>query len=304
VTARAGDDLVGPPRLRPGEGFALRRGIWRWALDVATERADRPAALRVRGDGAGLAGRSFATAAGVMHARAGGPPAAGGTGVVLVHGVLVSSRYLMPLGVELAREVPVLIPDLPGYGLSERPTEPPTLASLADALIACARAAGHERVALVANSFGAQVAVEAAMRHPDRVERIALLGPTVDPAARDLVRQYLRWQRCTPDEHLSVLPIMARDVLDVGPARAARLLRIMLTDALEAKLPHVGCPALVVRGGRDRVATAAWTHRVAALLPHGELVVIPGYAHMAHYSGPLVVAQVLRPFLADSSRRQ
>jgi pimeloyl-ACP methyl ester carboxylesterase len=78
----------------------------------------------------------------------------------------------------------------------------------------------------------------------------------------------------------------------------------MLADALEAKLPHVGCPALVVRGGRDRVATAAWTRRVAALLPRGELVVIPGYAHMAHYSGPLVVAPVLRRFLAGASRKQ
>lgn len=232
-----------------------------------------------------------------VHARAGGPAIGGPSAVVLVHGVIVSSRYLMPLGVELAHDRSVLIPDLPGYGLSDPAGRPPTLSSLADAVIACAGAAGHRRVALVGNSFGAQVAVEAAVRHPLCVERVALLGPTVDAAARSLLRQYIRWQRNAPDEHLSVLPIMARDLIDVGPRAAARLLRVMLADAIEDRLPAVGCPALVLRGGRDRVVPAGWAERVARALPRGELAVLPGYAHMAHYSGPLAVAPVLRRFL-------
>jgi pimeloyl-ACP methyl ester carboxylesterase len=129
------------------------------------------------------------------------------------------------------------------------------------------------------------------------VEPIALLGPTVDPAARSLPRQYIRWQRNAPDEHLSVLPIMVRDLADVVPLRAVRLLRVMLDDAIERKLPAVRCPALVVRGGRDRVVPAAWARHVTALLPRGEMVTLPGYAHMAHYSAPLRVAEILRRFL-------
>jgi 2-hydroxy-6-oxonona-2,4-dienedioate hydrolase len=75
----------------------------------------------------------------------------------------------------------VVVPDLPGYGLSAAPPAPPTLATLADAAIGCARASGHDRVTLVGKSFGAQVAVAAAVRHPERVERLLLVGPTVDP---------------------------------------------------------------------------------------------------------------------------
>lgn len=217
--------------------------------------------------------------------------------LVLVHGVIVSSRYLMPLGVELADRYRVLIPDLPGYGLSDAPRAPLTLSALADAVIACADAAGYDRVALAGNSFGAQVVVEAAVRHPERVARVALLGPTVDPSARDLPRQYVRWQRGAPWEHPSAIPLMARDVADVGVARAARLLRVMLADSIESKLPAVTCPALVVRGGRDHVAPAEWARLACRLLPDGRLVTVPGYGHMAHYSGPLAVASVLRPFL-------
>jgi len=217
--------------------------------------------------------------------------------VVLVHGVIVSSRYLMPLGVELADDAPVLIPDLPGYGLSRGPGGAPTLAALADAVMACARVAGHDRVVLVGNSFGAQVVVEAALRHPERVARIILLGPTVDPKARTLLAQAIRWLRNAPDEHLSVLPIMLRDLIDIGPARAARLLRVMLADRIERKLGDVTCPALIVRGGRDRVVPAEWADRAARLVPLGELAVVEGYAHMAHYSGPLAMAPVIRRFV-------
>jgi 2-hydroxy-6-oxonona-2,4-dienedioate hydrolase len=235
--------------------------------------------------------------------------------VVLVHGVVVSGRYLMPLALELAREFPVLVPDLPGYGLSgqspdlpgyglgDPPAGPSTLAGLADAVVACARAAGHERVALVGNSFGAQIAVEAARRHPGAVERLVLIGLTVDPAARSFPRQLLRWLRCAPDEHLSVLPVMARDLVDMGARRAIRLLRAMLDDRPEEKLPELRQPTLVVRGGRDRICPAGWARRAAELLPNGRLATIPGYAHMPNWSGPRSLAPPVREFLRASRDR-
>jgi 2-hydroxy-6-oxonona-2,4-dienedioate hydrolase len=274
--------------------FALRSGIWRWALAVASERPSRPAAIAVRG-GPQLESRRLTVGGRSLHVRAGG---AGGTPVALVHGVLVSGRYMLPLAAELARRHRVLVPDLPGYGHSDPLPGRPAGAAPADALVDGCRAAGHDRIALVGNSFGAQIVVEAAVRRPEQVVRVALLGPTVDPGASSFPRQYLRWQRCARDEHLSVLPLMARDVCEIGPRRALWLLRAMLDDAIEDKLARVGCPALVVRGDRDRVVPARWAERVAGLLPHGRLAVVGGYAHMPHYSGPLALAPVLDPFLS------
>jgi pimeloyl-ACP methyl ester carboxylesterase len=139
---------------------------------------------------------------------------------VFAHGVIVSSRCVLPTAVEPAADADVLVPDVPptagatlrGRSISRRS---PTRS------MESARAAGHERVSLVGNSFGAQVAVSAALRHLDRVERIALLGPTADPAVRSVLRQYLRWQRSAADEDLSCIPVMARDLVDVA-ARASR----------------------------------------------------------------------------------
>src|SRR4051812_8359907 len=54
--------------------------------------------------------------------------------VVLVHGVGVSGRYMLPTARELAPHHPVFVPDLPGFGRSEKPPHIYNVAELADAL--------------------------------------------------------------------------------------------------------------------------------------------------------------------------
>ena len=130
IASRA-DYLIGRPRLWPGEGFSARPGLWSWARAVAAECRDDPSGLSLR-EGPQLVSRTFSGDDGRLHVRAGAPPGTSTTAVVLVHGVIVSSRYLMPLGVELARDRAVLIPDLPGYGLSDKRASPPTIADLAE----------------------------------------------------------------------------------------------------------------------------------------------------------------------------
>lgn len=265
-------------------------GMWRLALRAAAETRRAPLWW------CGVGTTAVQTRHGRLYLRIARRPAAGTPPVVLVHGVIVSSRYFLPLAAAL-RDLGVLVPDLPGFGLSAAARPVTDVGGLADALLACVSAAGHDRIFLVGNSFGAQIAVEAAIRAPERVERLVLVGPTVDPAARTLLRQYVRWQRNAPDEHLSVLPVMARDVADLGLVRATALLRAMLEHRMEERLPLVRPPTLVVRAGRDRVVPDRWAQDAAAMLPDGRLAVLPGYAHMPHWSGALALAPIVRDFL-------
>lgn len=268
-------------------------GLWRQALRLSLETRRRP------WDPAGVETRwTSGPEDGALHVRVCHPAETTDRAVVLIHGVIVSGRYLTPLGAALSRDFAVAIPDLPGYGLSRATESGQTLAELADAAVASAAVLGADRVSLVGNSFGAQIAIEAAIRHPERVERIALIGPTTDPRARSLPRQYLRWQRCGPHEHPSVFPVMARDLLDVGPAQAAHLLGVMLRDRPEDKLPALRQPALVLRGDHDHVAPADWTQHVARLLPNGCMTQIPSHGHMPHWSNAPAVASALRAFLS------
>lgn len=232
-----------------------------------------------------------------LHHRAslGSPPE--GPPVVLVHGLAVSHRYMMSLAVRLAARYPVLAVDLPGFGLSDEPGRVLDLPELADRLAKWLEVLGAAPAVLLGNSFGCQVAVELAVRHPALVRGLVLDGPITDTRARSAPRQILRWLRDLPREDPSQAPILLRDVLDAGPPRIARTFQISLRDPIERKLPVVGVPVLVTRGGREPIVPERWARQVATLLPRGEFAVVPGSPHNANYSAPGRLAGLVIPFL-------
>jgi 2-hydroxy-6-oxonona-2,4-dienedioate hydrolase len=233
-----------------------------------------------------------------LHARVGGA-GSGGRPVVCVHGIGVSSRYFVPLARELALTSPVAAVDLPGFGRSERPPRALAVPQLADALRAWLDALGLDRPALVANSMGCQVAVDLAVRAPDRVDRLVLVGPTIDPSARTAARQAARLLLDCTREPPSLLAIIALDYVVFGPLRLARTARFALDDRIEAKLPRVRAPALVVRGEHDGLVPQRWAAEAASLLPRGRLAVVPGKAHAVHFSAAARVAALVRSFLEE-----
>ena len=233
-----------------------------------------------------------------MHARVSEDRAAGGPPVVLVHGLVVSGRYMVPLLNELARSHDVYAPDLPGFGRSEGPSGALDVAGLADALAAWMRATGLSRAVLVGNSMGCQIITELAPRHPELVEKVVLQGPTMDPRARSAPRQMWRLLLDTTREPPSLIAIEGLDLLRAGLARSWRTLRHALDDPIEERLPGVRVPALVVHGSRDGISPRYWAEEVARLLPDARLVDLPGTPHAANYSAPAQFARAVRTFLA------
>jgi 2-hydroxy-6-oxonona-2,4-dienedioate hydrolase len=234
-----------------------------------------------------------------MHARVSEGRAPGGSPVVLVHGLVVSGRYMVPLLEELARSHAVYAPDLPGFGRSEGPARTLDVVGLADALAAWMRAVGLRRAALVGNSVGCQVITWLVLRHPGLVERVVLQGPVMDARARSTPRQIGRFLLDAIREPPSLIAIEGLDLLRAGVGRSLWTFRHTLEDPIEERLPKVRVPALVVHGSRDRISPRRWAEEVARLLPDGRLVVLPGAPHAANYSAPAVLARVVRSFLAD-----
>ncbi|MEV4456576.1 alpha/beta fold hydrolase [Microbispora sp. NPDC049633] len=104
--------------------------------------------------------------------------------MVLVHGLAVSHRYMMPLAVRLAARHPVRVVDLPGFGLSGKPARTLDLPEMADRLAEWLETADAAPAVLLGNSFGCQVAVEVAVRHPTLARGLVLAGPITDAHAR------------------------------------------------------------------------------------------------------------------------
>jgi pimeloyl-ACP methyl ester carboxylesterase len=218
---------------------------------------------------------------------------------VLVHGLGVSGRYFLPLGARLAGSARVLVPDLPGNGRSARPPRPLDVPGLAASLGEWADAAGLPPACYVGNSLGCQTVLRLAADRPELVERIVLVGPTVDAAARSFARQAVRFVATGAREPLPLAALVAWEYLRAGPLRVLATARYALADRVEERLGAVAAPTLVIRGEHDRLCTQAWGERLAAGIPGARLAVVRGRAHAVHYSAPDDVAALVRTFAAS-----
>ena len=112
--------------------------------------------------------------------------AVGGSGspIVLLHGFPQTHLMWRHVAADLAADHTVLVPDLRGYGDSDKPTHADAYAKRAMAadILALAKAFGHERFALAGHDRGALVAFRAGLDAPDAVTHLASLDvlPTLD----------------------------------------------------------------------------------------------------------------------------
>lgn len=189
--------------------------------------------------------------------------------------------------------------DLPGYGEAPAPERVLTMERTADLVAAWLDATVREPAVLVGHSMGAQVALEVAARHPDAVARLVLVGPTVDPAARTAPRQIWRLLRDIAIESPKVILVGAREYLRAGPRLRAKF-RAMLAHRPEDVLARVTAPTLVLRGEHDLVAPRDWCARIAASVPDGRLVEVPGHGHetLIRDAGP--AAATIRAFVGEA----
>ncbi|SCG69867.1 alpha/beta fold hydrolase [Micromonospora halophytica] len=237
------------------------------------------------------------------HTRRAADPGGDTPPVVLVHGLAVSHRYLTPLAVTLSATHPVYVPDLPGFGLTERPGRAYDARQHAAFLAAWLAAYRLPPVCLVGHSFGAEVAAALAARRPDAVRALVLAGPTSDPAARTRHGLFGRWLVDTVREAPLQAPILLRDVWDARPWRVYATLAHSVHNPIEEDLVRVTAPTLVVTGSRDPVVPPAWRSQVARLVPHARPLAVPGAAHNVATTAPREVADAIRTLLAPPLTR-
>jgi 2-hydroxy-6-oxonona-2,4-dienedioate hydrolase len=217
---------------------------------------------------------------------------------VILPGFVVSSRYAEPAAERLAPFIQTYVPDLPGFGRSERPRHVPDLPVIASYLEAWVDTMGLDRIALIGGSFGAQIAVEFALRYPQRVERMILVGPTLEPEARDPFHVIWRWLINASHEP-PVPKALIEDYLRAHPRWIFRLAQYALRDRIEDKLPRIQTPTLIINGALDSISPVKWAEQLVNLLPNGRLEIIPDASHSILQFWPKEFARIAVPFLTE-----
>lgn len=212
--------------------------------------------------------------------------------VLLLHGLAGSGRYWGAAYDPLASTGGLLVPDLAGFGRSIGAPGPFDLAGHADAVGALLRATTTAPVVVGAHSFGANVAVALAARHPELVRAVVAFGPPwyADPTAArarlnrmgPMARTFAidaRWSRrvcewvCHHRELAArIAVIVRRDLPEPVAADGVRhtwpsyeqTLRSILSAEVADCVRSARLPITVVIGDRDGLVDADHLGRLAS----------------------------------------
>jgi 2-hydroxy-6-oxonona-2,4-dienedioate hydrolase len=216
---------------------------------------------------------------------------------VLVHGLGMSGRYMMPTAELLAAHGTVHVPDLPGFGKSDDPDHVLTVPQLADALAGWMVSNHIARATLVGNSLGGQVIAEFASRHGRLLSAAVLVGPTMDPAYPRAFTQVYHLLVDIFREPGRLVALGVMDYLRAGFLRCLRSLNHALAHPIEEVLPLIRVPVLIVRGGRDPIVSQEWVENAAAKIPWSRLILIPEAAHAVNFNSPDLLIREILDFL-------
>ena len=266
----------------------------------------------------------------VVYRMAGSGPA-----VVLIHGMINSSRHWRAVAERLAVDHTVIAPDLIGHGDSATPRGDYSIGAHATAIRDLLSAIGVRSATIVGHSLGGGVAMQFFWQFPERVDRLVLissggLGPQVSPllhfaampgaspalalAARPRVvaaiaaaRGRARAPRLEPAVYVDAVARALRPLQGEGARRAflqtlravidVRGQRVSAVDRLYLLGP---VPSLIVWGERDRTIPLEHGRAAHAAIPHSRFETLPRAAHFPHLEDPEGLTAVLVDFLATT----
>ncbi len=228
-------------------------------------------------------------------------PGEDGVPVVHVHGFAISGEYLMPTARVLTRRWVNVVPDLPGYGRSERRDHVLDIPALAEALMSVLDALGIDKAVLLGNSMGCPVALEVAHAVPERVHRLVLVSPAGGRQNQPLARALGQLGRDMFRENPRMLPVAFPDYVRFGPINGLRLFHELTRYPSLERLVHTPVPTLAVLGVRDPLIPSRDRVREVAGLAAGQLAVavIEKAAHAVNFSHPAELAGTVEAWLDD-----
>jgi pimeloyl-ACP methyl ester carboxylesterase len=255
-----------------------------------------------------------------------GVAAGSGEPVLLLHGYPQSAscwRHQIPA---LAADHHVVAPDWPGFGRSDPPSTPPTYDNEIDRIERLVRRLGWQRFNLCAHDYGGFIGLGYAIRHPGRVQRLALLNtrahgifrpwfyrfslgehriathPVLSAVARQLPLAALHHLALTRYRKLGCFDT-ALEAEYLGWMRTTQGRRTFWEFFAHYPVPAVGwladglatvrCPVAVIWGERDPYIPFGTARELADRIPHAGLVRLRGADHYVMEERPREVTDAL-----------
>jgi 3-oxoadipate enol-lactonase len=243
-----------------------------------------------------------------------------GEPLVLIHGLADDHRAWRRSLPDLALRHRVILYDLRGHGQTS-PGEPKgTLRQLGDDLVALMDAIGLDRADVAGFSLGGTIAMRAAIDHPGRVRRLALVA-TSSRVGRSAAEWYRQRVEMVERNDPLLRQTLDRDTADVyaeapaeledgllirrqstadprGYGNACAAMAALNAAPLDPELRAISAPTLIVASEKDKHCPPRAAEIIASGIGGSRLEIIPGAGHPIPVEKPRELSSLINSFLA------
>jgi 3-oxoadipate enol-lactonase len=241
----------------------------------------------------------------------------GGNPIVFLHPVGLDLTWWGAQIADFVRDYDVVAFDMLNHGLSGNTDAPPSFELMARTVEGVLAHIDAGPAHLVGISVGGMIAQDFALRRPDLVRSLALVATlcTFPEPVREALRERARVARTegmakiaqlsnerwfTPafrEQRPDILDRATKSLLLQNPDFHASMWEMIAGLDLEAQLPAIACPTLVVAGAEDINAPIAAAEKITSLIQGASLHAMAGLGHFPPFEAPAPFNALLRRFL-------
>ena len=242
------------------------------------------------------------------------------TAALCLHGIGGDVSSFQPQLDLLGQKRHIISWNMPGYRNS-RSLDAMTFESLAEALIRLIDACKLERVDLIGQSIGGMLAIETAIRYPQRIRSLTLIATTSAFGGRDeSFKENFLAQRLAPlDKGSSMAHLaddfipeitgpdisrhhleLARQSMSAVPENTYRtVLECLVSFNRREEVTRLGQPCCLIAGSEDRNAPATTMQRLSEKIRNAQFHCIDRAGHLVNLEAPDAVNSIIDNFLAE-----
>jgi pimeloyl-ACP methyl ester carboxylesterase len=225
------------------------------------------------------------------HLRRGGA----GQPLLFLHGAS-GAPVILPFMEKLAERFDVLVPEHPGYGMSEEPEWLENIHDMAYFYLDFLEKLHLEKAVVVGSSMGGWIAMEVAVRSTSRIGSLVLVGPAgiaapgVQPADIFLMPPEVLIKNLFFDEKLAAARLaepVTPEVIDMALKNRHSTARLAweprLHDPFLPKWLHrIDVPVKIIWGKQDRILPVEFVPHYKKLIPKAEIDIFENCGHLPH----------------------
>ncbi len=211
-----------------------------------------------------------------------------GAPVILLHGGLTQSNYWGHLVSKLQKSYHVIVIDSRGHGRSFLGNKPLNYHLMAEDVLGVMDALQLKHSALVGWSDGANIGLDLAIHHPERLSKLFVLGGNANPDGTSELPQTSEseaFSQRIKKEYLALSPTPSNKAYEHLTQQVTKLWASE-PQFTSDMLTSITVPVWVVAGEYDEVIKSDHTEYLANIIPHAKLSILPDAGYFAFLQQP------------------